>query len=80
MEKLTEDVKKLNEENNNLKVQLDESNQYSRRDTLEITGIPAVVNDDPAKLIVEMADLMNIHLSEGNISVRSSQASANQED
>ena len=69
VKKLTDDVKKLSEENYILEVQQDESNQYSRRDTLEVAGIPAVVNDDPAKLIVEMADLMNIRLSEEDISV-----------
>jgi len=61
-----DDVKRVNYD---LQVQLDEVQQYSRRDTLEICGIPVTPNDNPKKLIVEMANLVDVKLEDDDISV-----------
>ena len=63
------DVEKGRDESYDLVIRLDELEQYSRRDSLEITGIPIVPNDDPAKLVVEMASLVDVQLDESDISV-----------
>ena len=39
---------------------MDELEQYARRDCLEITGIPVVPNDNPALLVKEMSEIMQI--------------------
>ena len=55
--------------NYDLEVQLDELQQYIRRDCLEITGIPIIpVNDNPALLVQEMSTLIGVQLEENDIS------------
>ncbi|KAK3715343.1 hypothetical protein QZH41_001335 [Actinostola sp. cb2023] len=55
--------------NYELHVQVDDLQQYSRRDCLEICGISVVPNDDPAKLVIEMANLADIKLEDKDISI-----------
>ncbi|KAK3700743.1 hypothetical protein QZH41_001905 [Actinostola sp. cb2023] len=43
-----------------VQVQLDELQQYTRRDSLELCGIPVVPNDDPVKLVIETAKLAGL--------------------
>ncbi|CAB4026782.1 Hypothetical predicted protein [Paramuricea clavata] len=51
-------------------VKLDEMHQYSRRDCIEITGIPVTSNDNPKQLTVELGELMGIaNISEHHISI-----------
>ena len=50
-------------------MQLDELQQYIRRDCLEINGIPIIpVNDNPALLVQEMSTLIGVQLEENDIS------------
>jgi hypothetical protein len=50
-------------------LRLDELEQYSRRDCLEITGIPAAVNENPAKLVQELSEVIGLDLVESDISI-----------
>ena len=43
-----------------LEAKLDELEQYTRRDCLEITGIPIVPNDNPALLVREMSEVISV--------------------
>lgn len=48
---------------------VDELQQYSRRDCLEISGIPRLPNDEPNKIIMELGDIIGVQMSESDISV-----------
>ncbi|KAK3712730.1 hypothetical protein QZH41_000633 [Actinostola sp. cb2023] len=52
-----------------VQVQLDELQQYTRRDSLELCGIPVVPNDDPVKLVIETAKLAGLTISKDDISI-----------
>ena len=45
------------------------SSRSTRRDCLEITGIPFVPNDSPALLVKEMFEIMRVNLNENDISI-----------
>ena len=52
-----------------LELRLDELEQYGRRDCLEITGIPAAVNENPTKLVQELSEVTGVDLAESDISI-----------
>ncbi|PFX34174.1 hypothetical protein AWC38_SpisGene1029 [Stylophora pistillata] len=66
---IKEDIGKLGNDYLNVEIQLDELEQYARRDCLEITGIPIVPNDNPALLVKEMSEIMGVNLSPNDISI-----------
>ena len=49
--------------------QVDEIQQYSRRDCVEIDGIPILPEDDPKQLVQEVASLIGVNVSEEHVSV-----------
>jgi hypothetical protein len=62
-------VDKLSDNGYNLELRLDELEQYGRRDCLEITGIPAAVNENPTKLVKELSEVIGENLAESDISI-----------
>ena len=50
-------------------LRLDASEQYGRRDTLEIQGIPAIADDNRTHLVIEMARLVDVVLQSKDISI-----------
>lgn len=50
-------------------VALDETRQYSRRDCLELTGVPIIPNDQPKKLVQEVATAIGVSLEDESISI-----------
>ena len=52
-----------------LHTQLDELQQYSRRECLEISGIPKLENDQPVTLLKEMANNIGVTIADSDISV-----------
>ena len=46
---------------------LDVTQQYLRRDCLEITGIPVIPLDNPTRLVVELSSALDIDLNEQEI-------------
>ena len=66
---IKEDIGKLGNDGSNVEVNLDELEQYARRDGLEITGIPVVPNDNPASLVKEMSETMGVNLNGNDISI-----------
>ena len=55
-EEIKEDINKLGNDGFNVEVKL--SSSSTRRDCLEITGIPVVPNDSPALLVKEMSEMI----------------------
>ena len=47
---------------------LDATQQYLRRDCLEITGIPVIPLDNPTRLVVELSSALDVDLNEQEIS------------
>ena len=47
---------------------LDATQQYLRRDCLEITGIPVIPLENPNRLVVELSSALDIDLNEQEIS------------
>ena len=52
-----------------MKVNLNEMEQYSRRDCCEITGIPKTPDEDTNDLVIKVGALMDIDLEEDDISI-----------
>ena len=46
---------------------IDEMQQYSRRDCLEITGIPVLSDDSPKQLVKEIGSLIDVQLNDNHI-------------
>ena len=69
IKEIKEDINKLGNDGFNVEIKLDELEQYTRRDCLEITGIPVVPNDSPALLVKEMSEIMGVNLNENDISI-----------
>lgn len=46
---------------------IDEMQQYSRRDCLEITGIPVLSNDSPKQLVKEIGSLIDVQINDNHI-------------
>ena len=73
--KRAEDIEKLQTQSTNLEIReakgegkIDENEQYDRRQNLEIAGIPSKTGENINKIVQEVAKLMNINLSEDQIS------------
>ena len=73
--KQAEDIEKLQTQSTNLEIReakgegkIDENEQYDRRQNLEIAGIPSKTGENTNKIVQEVAKLMNINLSEDQIS------------
>jgi hypothetical protein len=43
---------------------MDDLQQYSHRDCLEVTGVPQLSIDDPKKLIQEIADTIGVAIEQ----------------
>ena len=52
-----------------LYTRVDDLEQYGRRDTLEIQGIPVIPNDNPTQFVIEAAKLTGVNIQENDISV-----------
>ena len=52
-----------------LSTQLDELQQYTRRDCLEINGIPSLPDDDPEQLVMELTEVIGVQLIPDHISI-----------
>lgn len=48
--------------------EIDEAQQYSRRDCLEIVGIPRIQHDDPKQLFKELCSNLNVKIEDADIS------------
>lgn len=48
---------------------LDELQQYSRRDCLEIQGVPQIENEDLEQLVIEVCDLIGAKVTRDDISI-----------
>lgn len=80
---LTKEVKNLRIENRSLKAQLtstqelsvqnsndiNDLEQYSRRDCLEIRGVPQSKDEDTDEIVKKIGDLMDVDLDDNDISV-----------
>lgn len=64
-----ETIKNNQEEIDKLYLIIDEMEQYSRRDCLEIAGIPKFTNENPKKLVTEIGSLTGVKIDENDISV-----------
>ena len=49
--------------------QLDELQQYTRRECLEINGIPVLPDDNPQQLVLELGELIGVPVSQDQISI-----------
>lgn len=52
-----------------IQLRLDANEQYGRRDTLEIQGIPDIADDNPTQLVIETARLIDVELEPNDISI-----------
>ena len=73
--KQAEDIEKLQTQSTNLEIRevkgegkIDENEQCDRRQNLEIAGIPSKTGENTNEIVQEVAKLMNINLSEDQIS------------
>ena len=46
---------------------IDEMQQYSRRDCLEITGVPVLPDDNPKQLVKEIGSLIGVEIDDSHI-------------
>lgn len=69
VQQIEQDIDNLNNNGFDIEVKLDELEQYTRRDCLEITGIPIVPNDNPVLLVREMSEVMGVDLDVNDISI-----------
>ena len=61
-------IEKLERALYELECTVDQTQQYIRRDCLEITGIPVLPADNPKKLVKELGSLIGVELDDGCIS------------
>ena len=66
---IEENVSALNSRGYDVEVKLDELEQYGRRDCLEITGIPILLDDNQVLLVQEMSAIMGVDLDKKDISI-----------
>lgn len=52
-----------------IQLRLHANEQYGRRDTLEIQGIPDITDDNPTQLVIETARLVDVKLELDDISI-----------
>lgn len=62
-------IQSLTNELNQLKKSINDLEQYSRRDCLEIHGVPATDKEDTSEIVVKVAKLLNIDLKPDEISI-----------
>lgn len=62
-------VKALDSHVRKLQVACNDLHQYSRRECLEILGIPVTEGEDTNMLVMKVGELMGVEIKEGNISV-----------
>ena len=66
---IEQDIVNLNNNGYIVEVKLDELEEYTQRDCLEITGIPIVPNDNPVLLVREMLEVRGVDLDVNDISI-----------
>lgn len=62
-------IQSLTNELNQLKKSMNDLEQYSRRDCLEIHGVPATDKENTSEIVVNVAKLLNVDLKPDDISV-----------
>jgi len=67
--KTKENCVKLSNELAQLKSNLDEMEQYIRRESLEIRGIPVTQDEDTSEIVRKIGDLIDVDIEESDISV-----------
>ncbi|XP_031568584.1 uncharacterized protein LOC116303223 [Actinia tenebrosa] len=68
IQNLKDKVDKANTDLYNLHSELDDVQQYLRRDCIEIVGIPKLEDDDPVELVKELCSSIDVELDEDDIS------------
>ena len=63
--KLTEIKRNVETDNANL----EELNQYGRRENLKFHGVPITANEDVTKLVVEISELLGADLNQSDVSI-----------
>ena len=66
---LSNDVDKLQKELADLRSQVDEQEQYTRRECLELRGVPETARENTDEIVLSVASLLNIGISQQDISV-----------
>lgn len=69
MDGINTEVKYARNDIYDIQLRLDASEQYGRRDTLEIQGIPDIADDNPTQLVIETARLVDVELEPNDISI-----------
>jgi hypothetical protein len=62
-------IQKIEKANYDLSTELDNLQQYTRRDCVEALGIPAVPTDNPKRIAVEIGNLLDLSIKEEDISI-----------
>lgn len=62
------EIQQLSDKNYVLGNELDEIQQYSRRDCIELVGLPRLKDEDPIKLLKEVCSAMKVQISDQDIS------------
>ena len=68
MKNLEQIVTKFDNQQTNTEKQLEELEQYGRRENLEIHGIPLADNEDTGKIVQNVAKTPKVQLSKSDIS------------
>lgn len=66
-ERLTRENNALKKRVSTLEAQMDASEQYSRRNSLRISGIPETVNDDTDQIVLHVAETVGVNISPSEI-------------
>lgn len=66
-ERLTRENSALKKRVSTLEAQMDASEQYSRRNSLRISGIPETVNDDTDQIVLHVAETVGVNISPSEI-------------
>jgi hypothetical protein len=66
---LTVEVSRLSESLNHVSAEMDNMNQYGRRECCKISGLPVEPSEDTNDLIIKVGSLMGVELKESDISV-----------
>ena len=69
IEKLRAEVKQKDAEIDALKLQVDEIEQYSRKYCLNIKGVPENENEDPVKIVTELAARAGVSVDKSDIDI-----------
>ena len=66
-DKLADRTNSMEESMYQVECVIDEMQQYSRRDCLEITGIPVLSDDSPKQLVKKTGFLTDVEINDNNI-------------